>query len=1140
MSVDRFSSENIAAAMHRRINQPNGVYRAPFDSFSSRPVADSMSQQQVRPAAQPLRSILKRTTGLFNAMPVFKRRKPQSRSKKHTPKEKRAYKKDLAKRQAAANASRVISYPEVDEREEEEERLAVEEVDKAQPRRERRAPRQRSRADGSAIQPLLMRDPDDASGENHAAITARNELLLRANHGMKEYMNLRPFRAADGETQTRTVTVTIKGYYELFQGSNNMATNPNDTRHEKTHVFNITFTSYAKLVKGVREAFVQLEEMIQALDVDSGYKVFYPMTYYADDSYSVAELARIVRNPTEIEMYAPVPIQYGNLKRMGVDVALSTPDEGVSIINCVTKSIWRHFRENSIMKRVKWTEEKIARSILGLADDAEIPDMQTRGYSVKDVAGFFATHEVASMYAFDQFGNVLQDVKLAHPTKPPFMFVSHNAHCYVITDVSIRKSLVARVKASCNKTSSSIIKKEGIEAIQAAKKNQILELMKLPKIKFHWNQHEPLDMARFSKYKDCNLFFDQKCMLPVLIEILRQKKYVHTCEHNTNGISRVNYFNGVTFWANPNTMVNAPKLKYVGGSGATIEFCKRLNVDFTNQSVGSAVKEFGDLYHNALGGKSLRERISPADRLRYATRFNHTCNCCCKKIDNKFEIDHKIPLMSGGTNDDSNLQLLCVSCHDKKSRMEINSKIYKVDRTISHYNAGTLPVFSGVKNAVVHNFIASDYYADIIFDESDLAKPDHRGNRLPKKKLVIKPGMVVAGLDLNKCRTNLLLHGMKLPFPVLSVLDDVQPFDAGIMAHTNIPVGEYYVHTQTICPAKGNGWYTQVEVQYMLEENIIQIDAIKWIIAASLSHNGNYYKEFVQSTLDRLIISKPGTAEYDLDVFMAKTGINQWVGQLGIRSNDSKNVSIYTDLIAAATDSHLRMPGQSTVPVSATEKANRDRLQQGQHVAVTSMMFDRNDASNYDKNGAAIKSDYILYTHTKTKIKKESYTPIFRAILGAEAVELHKMVKLLRQFGGKVCHVNTDNAIAVFEDRMHPDNKKVMQTAQEQVDLMWAYSRKATWDDEGKIFKYKRADKPSVYLLEREEKVNEDAYKYTPPAYKVMPDPGNDDFETLARKIVTQLLDPECDGSLQIDAAIGYIVVLYVPSLWHGGTVPAC
>jgi hypothetical protein len=36
-----------------------------------------------------------------------------------------------------------------------------------------------------------------------------------------------------------------------------------------------------------------------------------------------------------------------------------------------------------------------------------------------------------------------------------------------------------------------------------------------------------------------------------------------------------------------------------------------------------------------------------------------------------------------------------------------------------------------------------------------------------------------------------------------------------------------------------------------------------------------------------------------------------------------------------------------------------------------------------------------------------------------------------------------------------------------------------------------------------------------------MPDPGNDDFETLARKIVTQLLDPECDGSLQIDALAG-------------------
>jgi 5-methylcytosine-specific restriction endonuclease McrA len=37
---------------------------------------------------------------------------------------------------------------------------------------------------------------------------------------------------------------------------------------------------------------------------------------------------------------------------------------------------------------------------------------------------------------------------------------------------------------------------------------------------------------------------------------------------------------------------------------------------------------------------------------------------------NRFHIDHNVPLAEGGTNDKSNLQLLCVECHffEKKNK----------------------------------------------------------------------------------------------------------------------------------------------------------------------------------------------------------------------------------------------------------------------------------------------------------------------------------------------------------------------------------------------------------------------------------------------------------------------------------------
>ena len=45
-----------------------------------------------------------------------------------------------------------------------------------------------------------------------------------------------------------------------------------------------------------------------------------------------------------------------------------------------------------------------------------------------------------------------------------------------------------------------------------------------------------------------------------------------------------------------------------------------------------------------------------------------------------------------------------------------------------------------------------------------------------------------------------------------------------------------------------------------------------------MSHPEAYYHDFVQSVLDRLVISKVGTKQHDIEVRIAKNCINQWVG----------------------------------------------------------------------------------------------------------------------------------------------------------------------------------------------------------------------------------------------------------------------
>ncbi|MYF31199.1 MAG: HNH endonuclease [Gammaproteobacteria bacterium] len=58
------------------------------------------------------------------------------------------------------------------------------------------------------------------------------------------------------------------------------------------------------------------------------------------------------------------------------------------------------------------------------------------------------------------------------------------------------------------------------------------------------------------------------------------------------------------------------------------------------------------------------------ERLRLATlrRDGYACQKCGKR--GRLEVDHKVPLQAGGTDDMSNLQALCLPCHFAKTRAE--------------------------------------------------------------------------------------------------------------------------------------------------------------------------------------------------------------------------------------------------------------------------------------------------------------------------------------------------------------------------------------------------------------------------------------------------------------------------------------
>lgn len=68
--------------------------------------------------------------------------------------------------------------------------------------------------------------------------------------------------------------------------------------------------------------------------------------------------------------------------------------------------------------------------------------------------------------------------------------------------------------------------------------------------------------------------------------------------------------------------------------------------------------------------KSTKRSVSETKKKFVASNQNWCCGDCKVKLPAWFEVDHKIRLDQGGTNDINNLVALCRNCHGKKTSLE--------------------------------------------------------------------------------------------------------------------------------------------------------------------------------------------------------------------------------------------------------------------------------------------------------------------------------------------------------------------------------------------------------------------------------------------------------------------------------------
>ena len=74
----------------------------------------------------------------------------------------------------------------------------------------------------------------------------------------------------------------------------------------------------------------------------------------------------------------------------------------------------------------------------------------------------------------------------------------------------------------------------------------------------------------------------------------------------------------------------------------------------------------------SLKGVTLMKRtpLSEEERLAVLRRDSFSCVWCGETKERDLTVDHVVPVSFGGTNDDENLETLCVKCHKEKSLID--------------------------------------------------------------------------------------------------------------------------------------------------------------------------------------------------------------------------------------------------------------------------------------------------------------------------------------------------------------------------------------------------------------------------------------------------------------------------------------
>ncbi len=611
-----------------------------------------------------------------------------------------------------------------------------------------------------------------------------------------------------------------------------------------------------------------------------------------------------------------------------------------------------------------------------------------------------------SHYAYDI--NKVCFMKYVHKNQNhrALCYYAMNNHMYLVKDKDLIKSMVEKAKAPEHKINTSLLELDEVKNYYTNADGTYKTI--------YLNETVETIKSNMIKYSNCVMMYSRTThnindVFEEFIKVFNTFPVIKKC--NKTNIMEFHFKpskdNLIIFTSDPND-INIITYEQVK------ELCIENKVEWKNQTYTGFITQLKNDFYDELNG---RIKFSKEQRLELAKESKFMCNmckCCIKEV--KYEIDHITPLSGGGTNEKPNLQVLCKACHLIKTSNEHETGRYiKINDTESTFNKQVQDVFDSPLSQT-HTFVEKVYYKELQQDKK------------------------IYSIDINKCRKNILYYG-EYDYCVFTVFDKVEEYKG-----RTIKAGLYYVESDNYMPLRGNGWYYHNMICYCLENNIIKLDNIKYVIKSSLTIKKNYYNKFI----DHCYKNIEG---------YSKLAINSMIGNFKPNLN-KREVWI-----------------SKTFSSDSCEAFNTYLKYKGCFIDVININNTR-------------------YYHTFEKVYNttlENQVPIYNQILQQEQIELHKLGQLIKSHSGTILDYNTEAINCVF-----PDNKFPFELV-EDIQLNGHY-----WDKSKTVYKYKiECDKDRLKVSKMQQTLRTDIYKdmryYT---WKLTSDVEDNNFKPLVRKIM--------------------------------------